>query len=704
MEATVSLMFGIHSHQPIGNFEHVFQKAYNQCYSPFLKTLSAHPGIRASLHFSGCLLEWLEENEPGCIDLLARLAERGQIELLSGGFYEPVLSGIPRIDALGQIEMMNDYIRRRFGQKARGLWLAERVWEPQTPSLIAEAGLAYTIVDDTHFIYAGLKPEKLFGYYLTEDNGAKIAVFPIDKTLRYFIPFKLPEDTIAHLTAVSASGAGAGVTYGDDAEKFGVWPETYKWVYEEKYLERLFSLLENHSDWIRMPTFSEFLEANPPMGNVYLPTASYDEMMEWALPPESGAEYLDILDRLKKEGTYATFRPFIRGGFWRNYFAKYPESNRMHKRMLQVSRKVHAFKGKHAVEAKRELWRGQCNCPYWHGLFGGLYLNYLRHANYHHLLKAEHLVETGGQKIQVERTDYDCDGFEDLLVTSPVYSVYVTPGYGGSIAEIDYRPKSFNITDVMSRRREAYHRKIKGAPAEGSSQVQSIHELVRVKEQGLDSLLHYDRYDRRAFQDHFLHPKTTLADFASAQHCEEGDFVDQPYRFAGKRSAQKKVALTLERDGHLARGDEKIPLFLEKRYAISAHAGIETEYFIRCGDKPAGETVFAVELNLTLLAGDAEDRYYEAPGRALDDRRMNSIGILDLASSVRLVDQWTKMVIIIDFEPAADLWRFPIETVSQSESGFERTYQGSCLLAVWPLALGAGDTLERQVNLRVEDL
>ncbi|RJP22851.1 MAG: DUF1926 domain-containing protein [Candidatus Abyssobacteria bacterium SURF_5] len=708
MEAGISLMFGIHSHQPIGNFDHVFRKAFQRCYHPFLRALSEHPGIRSSLHFSGCLLEWIEANEPAYIDLIARMAERGQIELLSGGFYEPILPVIPLQDAIGQIRMMNDYIRRRFGQRARGLWLAERVWEPHLPSVIAEAGLDYTLLDDTHFIYAGLRPEHLFGYYFVENSGAKTAVFPIDKTLRYYIPFKLPEDTISHLRRLCLEGAPKGITYGDDAEKFGVWPETYKWVYEEKYLERLFSQIEENADWIKMPTFSEFIDSSAPAGRVYLPAASYEEMMEWSMPVEAGIRYQEMVERLKKEGSYPAYRPFIRGGFWRNYLVKYPEANRMHKKMIVVSRKVNRLTGKRAAEAKRELWRGQCNCPYWHGLFGGLYLNYLRHANYHHLLQAERIAENPGDDsdVQFERIDYDCDGFKELLITNPGYAVYISPAYGGSVAEIDYRPKFFNVTDVMSRHPEAYHRKIVGAPSaeSGSGAVRSIHDLVRAKERGLETLLHYDVYDRRNFQDHFLHPETGIADFAGAAYREEGDFIDQPYEFAGKRSLQKKLALTFKRNGRLLRSNGRIQLSVEKRYTISSEAGIETEYLIRCGEIPAGRTTFAVEMNLTLLAGDADDRYYEVAGRRIGSNRMNSTNELDDVPAVKMVDRWMGVIIILEFKPAADVWWFPIETVSQSEAGFERTYQGSCIVAVWPLTLEAGHEVERAVNLRVEEV
>ncbi len=708
MSAQVNLMLGIHSHQPVGNFEGVFREAYETCYRPFLETLARHPGVRVSLHYSGPLLEWFERNEPGYIDKIAELAGRGQVEMLSGGFYEPILPIIPREDAVGQVTMMNEYIRRRFGQKARGLWLTERVWEPHLPSIIAEAGLGYTIIDETHFSHAGLGPDEMFGYYLTEDVGSSVAVFPIDKNLRYQIPFKPVETTLEYLRSIIADGRSKNITYGDDAEKFGVWPDTYKWVYTDGYLENLFATLERSGDWIKMPTFSEFIDSNLPVGRIYLPTASYDEMMEWALPADASAEFQRMVEKLKEEGAYQDRRPFVRGGFWRNFLAKYPEANRMHKKMVRVSRKVSSMTGKNAADARRELWRGQCNCPYWHGLFGGLYLNYLRFANYTHLLRAEQMADeelhADNSAIHVERIDYDCDGREEIIVSSQDYNFYISPGCGGSVAEIDYKPKAFNITDVMSRRPEAYHRKILNAPAGlADGDVQSIHDIVRVKEEGLEKILHYDSYDRRCFLDHFLAAGTTIEEFASGRHDECGDFIEQPYSLLREPETTDGLRLILRREGRLRHSDRTIPIVMDKEFVIGDESGIEARYRIQSGEAVDWK-LFAVELNLTLLAGDNEDRYYEVPGVTLEQNRMNSMGAVDSVSLARLVDRWMNVALVVRCEPAATLWRFPIETVSQSEGGFEKTYQGSSVSLIWPFTIEAGGRAQFSVGLKVEQL
>jgi alpha-amylase/alpha-mannosidase (GH57 family) len=85
------LPFAVHNHQPVGNFAKVFKKATQQCYAPFLRIVKNYPSFRFSLHISGPLWEWFEENAPDLIDIIGEMVTRGQIELMAGGFYEPLL-------------------------------------------------------------------------------------------------------------------------------------------------------------------------------------------------------------------------------------------------------------------------------------------------------------------------------------------------------------------------------------------------------------------------------------------------------------------------------------------------------------------------------------------------------------------------------------------------------------------------------------
>ena len=61
---SVRLIFALHNHQPVGNFDDVFASAYRLSYQPFLDVLESYPEIKFALHTSGPLMEWLVANRP----------------------------------------------------------------------------------------------------------------------------------------------------------------------------------------------------------------------------------------------------------------------------------------------------------------------------------------------------------------------------------------------------------------------------------------------------------------------------------------------------------------------------------------------------------------------------------------------------------------------------------------------------------------
>jgi hypothetical protein len=199
------LVLLIHAHQPVGNFDDVFERSYTSSYLPFIEVLERHPAIRVGLHYSGPLLEWIERAHPEYFERLAALVKSGQVEMVGGGFYEPVLIAIPPQDRLEQITRLADYIEKHFSARPRGAWLTERVWEPQIPSSLAPAGVEYTLLDDNHFLGAGFEPCQLYGYYTAEDLCQTVKVLPGLKTLRYMIPFRDVGETIEFLRAASRS-------------------------------------------------------------------------------------------------------------------------------------------------------------------------------------------------------------------------------------------------------------------------------------------------------------------------------------------------------------------------------------------------------------------------------------------------------------------------------------------------------------------
>ncbi len=133
----VRLILALHNHQPVGNFESVFDDAFRTSYRPFLDVLEHYPDVRFALHTSGPLLEWLVEHHPDYVDRVRALVASGRVEILGGGFFEPILTMIPERDRLGQIRAFSTYLNELFSTRVRGMWLAERVWEQELVTAIA---------------------------------------------------------------------------------------------------------------------------------------------------------------------------------------------------------------------------------------------------------------------------------------------------------------------------------------------------------------------------------------------------------------------------------------------------------------------------------------------------------------------------------------------------------------------------------------
>jgi 4-alpha-glucanotransferase len=698
-----TLILCIHNHQPVGNLPDIFEQAYRDAYLPFLEAVERHPAIKLALHNTGPLLEWYEEHAPDYIARVRALVARGQVEILTGGFYEPILSAIPERDALGQIAKMTSYSEAAFGVRPRGMWLAERVWEPRLARTIAEAGVEYVPLDDYEFRLAGLADGDLTGSFVTEDEGVPLRVFPISKRLRYAIPFGDPQDTIAVLRSLADRGEGLMALFGDDGEKFGVWPGTREHVYAGGWLERFLTALEENASWLETATFAEFVDREPARGRVYLPTASYPEMMEWALPTPARRTYELLQKRLKDQGVFEEWSPFLSGGAWKGFIAKYDESNRMVRKMMRVSAKVAAASPTldpcTVGESRNELWRGQCNCAYWHGIFGGLYLPHLRSAVYTHLIRSENLVDSvrGERWNAAQVTDHDLDGEDEVLLESHWANVYVAPAKGGAIFEIDARRSATNLLATMSRYEEAYHGLLSRASDDAGAGAVSIHEAVRAKEKGLARLTRPDARPRRSAVDRFLAPSASGTGAWDGDAPGEADtFAGARYRFDLRRE-DGAVGVVMAADGLAPGPGGSVPVSLEKAVWLVPDETVRVKHTIT--PEIDADFVFASEWNLAFLTGHIDYVFLVDP-----DGRVRSVAaplVLENRDSVRIVDRLASQVVTLAASPAATFRLCPLETVSQSEGGFERVFQGVTVHVCWPLSLARGVTTAAGVSLSV---
>ena len=666
----VTLLLGVHAHQPVGNFPEVIEDAHQRCYKPFLETLFAYPEFRFSAHFSGWLLDWLRERHPADMELLAAMVRRGQVELFSSGDTEPVLAAIPHRDRVGQLQALNDKLAAWTGVAPTGAWLTERVWESAVVPALAETGIRYVTVDDYHFFCTGKDAAELDGYFTTEEGGTRLDLFPISEALRYRLPFSPAHEVVGHLEYLADSDHAAAV-YFDDIEKFGIWPETYEWVYNRGWL-RAFIEGVLASPRVRTGTYADFHARHGTRGVVYLPTTSYSEMNEWTLPMPAAGTYAALVAREKAEGRGDLHRPFLRGGIWRNFLSRYPEANWMHKRMLGLSARLAALPAPPPA-LTADLYRAQANDAYWHGLFGGLYLPHLRRAVWNNLAALEGALDRLAPRPAVEVGDVDHDGHREMLVHGPALQVALRDDGLGAAHELTSYPLRHNFGDTLRRYPEHYHAKVGSGPsAHAGEGIASAHDIVRFKHpvgaedvvpDALPRALCLDRLDGEA-----------ITDYAPAVRAEPFDRL----RANGVEGAE---TLIFHRPN------------IVKTYALEG-ATLTVSWHLTGLAGRRLETA----LNLAMPSCDGFLGRYVAP----DGSNPGGIGqpqALAEARGVVLEDGVLGGALRLACDPPATIAGAPHHTVSQSEAGFEKIMQAAEVTLAWDIP---GDDCRFQLQLTVE--
>jgi len=622
-------VFGLHLHQPVGNFDHVMADHVRDVYRPIIERATAAGFFPLTLHVSGPLLEWLEGHDKPWLDMIGRLAADGRLELLLAGFDEPILASLPRPDRLEQISRMREYLERRFGVEATGLWLTERVWQPELAADLAEAGVEYALVDDRHFLVCGFRHEELHRPHLTESDGRRVGLLAIDERLRYLIPFRPPEETASYLRQLRAEGHGLAIL-ADDGEKFGGWPGTKEWVYGSGWLDTFLATMERltAAGEIRLATGQEGFRQVPSGGLAYLGTASYREMEKWALPPAAQRDLTKLEEELGPKDLAAS-ASFVRGGHWHHFLVKYPESNRMHKTMVALS-SLSRSRGDPPA-ARRAIGRAQCNDAYWHGVFGGLYLPHLRTAIWHQLAMAERELRQG-EPLAYEELDFDDDGYPELWIHSARFSALISPHRGGAVEMLTRFDGLTNLADVLTRRRESYHEIATDSAqqhGENKDGTASIHDIERASR--LSALPPVDSETRAILVERLLGAEVTADDYAAARYTPIHSWAAVPMT---ARISTTRDAITVVLQGN----------DLEKRLKFDAAGCLDVAYSWNAVAYP--NAVFAPELSLAR----------EVPLR---------------------------------LQPDAEVWRSKITTVARSERGFEETVQGISLTPRWLAGLGA---------------
>ncbi|TXT54439.1 MAG: Alpha-amylase 1 [Promethearchaeota archaeon] len=705
-QKSIYLPIVFHFHQPTGNFPWVIEDTFKKSYGPLIENMYNFPEVKFTLHFSGFLLEWFIKNKPHAIEKVKHMAKRGQIEIIGGGFYEPIFAIIPSRDRIIQMNKLSQLIKDQFNLRVKGAWLSERVWEPSYPSFLNEAGLKYVVVDDNHLKTSGMVEEDTFYTYSTEDNGKRIRIFSINEQLRYLIPWRPTRESVHYLKEVATEEGDRIAVLISDAEKMGAWGSTHSFCYVEgsghregdngkPFIPAFFEQIKMN-EWIKTITLSEYMEKFSSKSLIYLPTASYDKMEEWVLPTNLRKQFSKLKEGFRMDEKNKKVHHFIRGGFWRQFLVKYPESNNMHKKMLhirekliEIESKIKKIDGESLIlkinekleKAWEEIYKSQCNDVYWHGLFGGIYLQFLRFHIYEYLINAENIIDEIEDILYPKRNfymtiypkDFTKDSKPELILESNKLNLYFNPSDGGTLYELDYKPKSYNILNTLSRWEEAYH------------------NPQKIKE----GEINIDRFRRSMFRIRLFRKDTSLDEIRRDTYEELGDFVNSNYKVLKNEKEGEQGYIELFKKGIIRSPNIEEKLHCEIKNSFSVKDNVITvsidgtiDDLERSNEKILEEEIENLSLGIDLpffFNGDPKEFIWET-----DDLNLITEEEKDLLSpfgytgtNFRATDKTYDLKFEINLKPDHNSYiiqKFPLIANLFVEEKYKDIYQGIAVM------------------------
>ncbi|MDR1411227.1 MAG: DUF1925 domain-containing protein, partial [Spirochaetaceae bacterium] len=431
MDKPVSLILVNHNHVPYGAGDEEFEHIYTGKLKPFIVALNNYPNIQGTLHYSGVLLHWIERAHPEFFMLIEDLLNRKQVELVGGGFYEPMMPLISQQDKIGQIELLTDYLRKHFNKRPLGCWLPVLAWEPGIVDALSRCGMGYTFLAAEQFREAGLGEDDLFAPCLTENQGKLLTVFPL---------LCVPSSGALSFTPFSGMPLSAGAFFA------GIKPESLPGALEK---------------------FAAAGNAASGEGRIVAICSNgiLDESLDSQEAGEGISRFFEGLSRCESFAGFTTPAKVLKNrrvykkayfgtdskGSVKRFLIEYPEANGIYAKSVFTHVLVSQLRGDKArkTAALEELWKAQGYDAFCRSWSGGFYRGDIRNAVYRSLLIAEKTARIKGIFIpSLMNFDFDFDGEDEYIFRNDHISVYVKK-QGAAVFEFDFMPRAWNYLGTL---------------------------------------------------------------------------------------------------------------------------------------------------------------------------------------------------------------------------------------------------------------
>ena len=626
------------------------EEIYQTVYRPLLKLLNTHQNITFSFSFTGPQVEFLKKRHKEFISLSRDLITRHQLEMLGGGYFNPVFPLITAADRNCQIDLLTSEIRQNFGKRPRGMSLFLDCWDPNLVSTLQLSGIEYVLLDSSMIN----SNKKKFLPLVMNELGKSVEILP------YYNNFKPQndEDLESWVLKIKKSVEKAAKS-SDFTQLF--YSAIVPLVFNHKEIK---NLIENN--WFE--NLSDFLCFNEEISTCNI--SSYRKNNKVRMPAfiscGIASRAVDFINDLKNENNRYTDCTVY------DLFEAYPLGKNLYNRMLYIGMLINQYKSDklRKEEARMKLWQAQngsnlisdvgklsCDSSY-------------RQKAYKILMEAEKILRQDSNFTEsICCFDYNGDGLDEYVCRMQNYFSYISP-VSGAIQELDILKNTGNYADNLSRK-----------------------ELFEGE---------CDNYERGIFVDHvFSEQQFDL--YVQGKACGNGIFSKIQYEEV--KFNLRSHEITMQARAVLAYTKQKI--YLRKKYIINS-TGMTVQYVLRNESNRPLNIKFAVESNFAHTNFDSQNvTYYNI--EAVENEDVKNIypekimeQTLKNVSVVRLTD--TENGISFAFEPNESCGYFyePLTFYRPAKNeSLVKSHLTFVSTLFWDINLGEGMETEKTINFAI---
>lgn len=413
----------------------VIESDYQSVYKPLVKFLYSHPEFSFSFSFSGYQLQFFRKRKTEFCTILKELINRKQVEILGGGFYDPVLPLLSPVDRNGQIDLMSGEIRQTLGKRPRGITLFADCWDSSLVGSLQTCGIEYVLLDS--FLIPSTKHKYL--PLIMHDFGKSIQIFPTYDNLKPSTEVEI-ESYILNLVKTVERAEKKNNFIGHAPERIvniSLTHENVLRLIEGDFFEKFHDYISKTQECRLRTIVPTQYNKNPGVQiPAYIPAGINGSIAKWI-----SRAFTEIAP---KQNEYRTVYDFME---------TYPQAHSLNNRIMYVSMLINQFKkDKMRKNAAREkLWHAQNGTGLLCTSKGAFSNSRYRQQSYKYLMEAEKILRTEDSfKEAVNCFDYNYDGLNEYVCRMQNYFSYITL-IGGAIQELDILKNTGNYADNLSR-------------------------------------------------------------------------------------------------------------------------------------------------------------------------------------------------------------------------------------------------------------